>query len=117
MRCSILLMILSTAVIGCTQADTPAAKPPAEDSTMGEHDHADHDHGMEMSGVKTANEYCPIMGGKVTAEGGTTEWNGKTIGFCCDGCDEKWEALSDEEKAAKLAAAQEKEHKETETAS
>lgn len=54
----------------------------------------------------TYNQVCPIMGGEVTAEGGTVEWDGKTIGFCCDGCDEKWEALSEDEKAEKLAAAQ-----------
>ena len=54
------------------------------------------------------NEYCPVMGGKVTPEGGTVKWDGMTIGFCCDGCDEKWQALSDEEKSEKLAAAQAK---------
>jgi len=58
--------------------------------------------------AQTVNEVCPIMGGKVTAEGGTVEWNGKTIGFCCDGCEEKWEALTDHEKTEKLAAAQTK---------
>jgi len=59
----------------------------------------------ETMSVATVNDHCPIMGGEVTPKGGTVEWNGKTIGFCCDGCDEKWEALSEEEKAEKLAAA------------
>jgi hypothetical protein len=63
--------------------------------------------------VATVNEYCPIMGGKVSEDGGTVEWNDKTIGFCCDGCDEKWLALSDEEKAEKLAAAQVKAESDT----
>jgi len=54
---------------------------------------------------KTANKVCPIMGGEVTAEGGTIEWNGKLIGFCCPGCEPKWEKLSDEEKSEKLAEA------------
>lgn len=59
----------------------------------------------EANTVATVNEHCPIMGGEVTPEGGTTEWKGQTIGFCCDGCEEKWDALSDEEKGEKLAAA------------
>ncbi|MCA8998709.1 MAG: hypothetical protein KDA80_17040 [Planctomycetaceae bacterium] len=49
------------------------------------------------------NEKCPIMGGKVSEDASTVEWNGMTIGFCCDGCDDKFLALSDEEKAEKLA--------------
>lgn len=57
------------------------------------------------SSIATANAVCPIMGGKVSAKAKTVEWNGKTIGFCCDGCDEEFMALSDEEKAEKLAAA------------
>tara|TARA_R110002072_G_scaffold302603_1_gene486653 strand:- start:117822 stop:118190 length:369 start_codon:yes stop_codon:yes gene_type:complete len=51
------------------------------------------------------NQFCPIMGGTVSEEGGTVEWNSKAIGFCCGGCDAKWQALSDEGKAEKLAAA------------
>lgn len=54
----------------------------------------------------TVNTHCPIMGGEVTPEGGTTQWNGQTIGFCCDGCEPKWDALSDEAKGEKLAAAE-----------
>jgi hypothetical protein len=53
--------------------------------------------------VSFANEKCPIMGGKPDPEL-VVQWEGKTIGFCCDGCPQKWEKLSDEEKAAKLAA-------------
>lgn len=49
------------------------------------------------------NRNCPIMEGEVTPEGGTVSWNGQTIGFCCEGCSEKWAALSDEEKAQALA--------------
>jgi hypothetical protein len=32
------------------------------------------------------------------------EFKGQKIGFCCAPCIPKWEALSDEDKAAKLAA-------------
>lgn len=50
------------------------------------------------------NTLCPIMGHEVAANGGSTTWNGQTIGFCCEGCLPKWDKLSDEDKAAKLAA-------------
>ena len=56
------------------------------------------------------NENCPIMGHAVSADGGTTEWDGKTIGFCCEGCIEKWSNLTETEKADKLAAADQSEH-------
>ncbi len=60
--------------------------------------------------VKPVNQHCPIMGGDVTEDGGTVQWNGQTIGFCCDGCSEEFTALSDEEKAEKLAAADKAHH-------
>lgn len=58
----------------------------------------------EQTGVAT-NTHCPIMGGKVTAEGGSADWNGQKVGFCCPECIGKWEALSEEDKAKKLVKA------------
>ena len=75
----------------CTQS------PPGAETAAGE----------ETATVSTFNEHCPIMGGDVTDDGGTTEWDGKSIGFCCPGCIDKFEALSDEEKAEALASADE----------
>lgn len=51
-----------------------------------------------------ANKECPIMGHAVDPELPTAEWNGKTIGFCCEagGCKEKFLAMSDEEKTKVL---------------
>ena len=54
------------------------------------------------------NETCPIMGGDVNAKV-TTQWKGKTVGFCCKPCIAKWNALSEEKKADKLKAATKKE--------
>jgi opacity protein-like surface antigen len=51
---------------------------------------------------QTVNALCPQMGGEVTVDGGTVEWNGMSIGFCCDGCPEKFSALDDVEKIAAL---------------
>jgi len=58
----------------------------------------------ETADTTPVNTVCPIMGGEVTPEGGWTLRQGKTVGFCCEGCNPKWEKLSDEEKAKKLAA-------------
>ena len=56
------------------------------------------------SAVTLANAVCPIMGGKAK-DTVTVEWNGKTVGFCCPDCIADWNGLSEEDKAAKLAAA------------
>jgi len=52
-----------------------------------------------------SNSHCPIMGSEVTDDGGRVTWDDETIGFCCPSCIEKWNALSAEEKAEKLASA------------
>lgn len=88
-----LLLLFGVTIVGCNQ---PAS------SEVGQGDD------QPPASTVTVNEYCPMMGGKISEEGGTVEWDGKTIGFCCDGCDEKFMALSDEEKAEKLTAAIEK---------
>ena len=59
------------------------------------------------------NANCPIMGSPVKADGGSADYNGKTVGFCCPGCIEKWTALSDEDKAKKLAEANPADDKES----
>lgn len=49
------------------------------------------------------NKNCPIMGKEVDAEAPTREFKGVTIGFCCPGCDRKWDRKTDAEKMALLA--------------
>lgn len=42
------------------------------------------------------NNACPVMGGKVDKDTPyKTEYKGKTIGFCCPGCIEKFKADSE----------------------
>lgn len=87
-------LALLAAVVGCNQS---APTTTSDDSSQ-----------PANSTTVAVNTHCPIMGGKVSQEARTVEWNGKTIGFCCDGCDEKFMALSDDDKSEKLAAAQAK---------
>lgn len=37
------------------------------------------------------NKVCPVMGNAVNPKAPTVEYNGKTIGFCCAGCDAKFQ--------------------------
>lgn len=62
------------------------------------------------AGATVVNAHCPIMGGHVTQDGGTANWDGKLVGFCCPSCIPKWEELSDAEKADKLAASESHDH-------
>lgn len=38
------------------------------------------------------NEVCPVLGNKVDSKTPTVEFEGKTYGFCCPGCDKKFSA-------------------------
>ncbi|WDQ18082.1 hypothetical protein [Rhodopirellula sp. P2] len=84
-----LLLIMSAAIVGCSEPSDTASTPAVADP-------------VEATAVTFANTKCPIMGGSPTAEL-TVEYDGKTIGFCCDGCPEKWADLSDDAKAEKFA--------------
>lgn len=96
----ICLSIPALSGLGCAEStpepDTAATSSDAATETAS----ADTD-----SAATASNTMCPIMGEAVTDDGGTAEWNGTTVRFCCPGCIEKWEALSDDEKKAKLAEA------------
>ena len=60
---------LDTIINGQQQVDTTAATPELE----------------------IWNKVCPVMGNKVDPDGPTVEYNGKLYGFCCPGCDAKFE--------------------------
>ena len=59
--------------------------------------------------AKVVNTHCPITGAKIdpanVADSLIREYKGQKIGFCCGGCPEAFEKLSDADKAAKLKAA------------
>lgn len=84
------LLLFGAAVIGCNKTAETTAAPEIADP-------------VEATSVSFANTKCPIMGGKPKAEL-TAKYGTETIGFCCDGCPQKWDALSDDQKAEKLTA-------------
>jgi hypothetical protein len=56
---------------------------------------------------KFANDLCPIMGTRINPdkvpENLIRDYKGQKIAFCCAGCPEQWDRLSDSQKQAKLA--------------
>ncbi|MDZ7624674.1 MAG: YHS domain-containing protein [Ignavibacteriaceae bacterium] len=46
---------------------------------------------IEASDLTIWNKVCPVMGNKVDVDGPTVEYHGKLYGFCCPGCDAKFE--------------------------
>lgn len=75
-----LLLVGAMLITGCSETDPAAAETVAV----------------------AVNSICPIMGHEVTDDGGRVDFNGETVGFCCPGCIDKWNALSDDEKAEQL---------------
>jgi hypothetical protein len=53
-------------------------------------------------GAAPTNKICPIKGNEVDPESPTREFKGVTIGFCCPGCEGKWDKKPDAEKLALL---------------
>lgn len=68
-----------------------------------------HDHGAAPQAspskqpAQPVNDRCPIKGEEVDPESPTRTWKGHTIGFCCPGCEAKWDAKPEAEKDAFLA--------------
>ena len=52
--------------------------------------------------VALTNTKCPYSGGPVNPNV-TSEYKGQTVGFCCAGCQGKWNKASDADKDAMLA--------------
>jgi len=44
----------------------------------------------EIASETPWNKVCPVMGNPIEDDTPTVEYNGKTYGFCCPGCDGKF---------------------------
>lgn len=53
--------------------------------------------------TRAVNDRCPIRGEEIDSETPMRVWREHAIGFCCPGCDTKWDAKPDAEKDAFLA--------------
>jgi YHS domain-containing protein len=45
----------------------------------------------ETASTTVWNKVCPVKGEEVDADAPTFEYKGKVIGFCCPGCDKKFQ--------------------------
>ncbi|MBI2756732.1 MAG: hypothetical protein HYX52_08490 [Chloroflexi bacterium] len=57
---------------------------------------------MAAAPAQPVNRVCPIREGEVDAESPTRTFKGVTIGFCCPGCEGKWDKKTDDERMALL---------------
>lgn len=55
------------------------------------HSEAKMDATDEAAVVQIWNKVCPVKGEEIDADAPTVEYNGKLIGFCCPGCDSKFQ--------------------------
>lgn len=51
-----------------------------------------------MGAVKADNALCPFSANPVKADIKTASFQGKNVGFCCNGCAGKWDAMTDAQK-------------------
>ena len=49
------------------------------------------DNTKETANAQAWNKVCPVKGEEIDADAPTVEYNGKVIGFCCPGCDSKFQ--------------------------
>ena len=91
-----LVVVFVAGLIGCEKPAEPQ-RGPGDGATA-----------QPAEKVATVNDKCPMMGGKVpkaaVSPALVREFKGQKIGFCCSGCLDPWDILSEIEKAAKLAA-------------
>ena len=68
---------------------------------------ADRTSDQTAAASELVNVRCPIMGSALdlpnVPDNLTREYKGEKVAFCCGGCPSAWDALTDEQKDAKLA--------------
>jgi len=62
--------------------------------------HNNNTHGTKAN-MGMVNKNCPVSGRAASSEH-TTQYKGQTVGFCCGGCPERFNKMSDAEKTAKV---------------
>ena len=98
------LLCVSFLIAGCSETPQATDDAPAPITSSDEYAPPSTD---TPARTEFANAFCPIELKAISGEGEVTTWNNQTIGYCCDGCKEKFEALSDDDKKAALAKADE----------
>ncbi|MFO0828105.1 MAG: hypothetical protein U0572_08140 [Phycisphaerales bacterium] len=82
-----------------------AAMPCACASTEKKTESPDYCASVKPGTVTSANYYCVVMLNDPVDPTVTREWKGQKVGFCCQGCIKKWDAMTDAQKDAAVTAA------------
>lgn len=95
------------ALAQCCGAPKPAAAAQSPATPHTGHAAAPHAATLHAASLASpsnepANKLCPIKQGKVDTESPTRQFKGVTIGFCCPGCEGKWDKKTNDEKMALL---------------
>ena len=86
------LNILFILILGFLfSASLSAQSKGAEKEKSGNEAHEQDLQNHKVLEEKPWNEVCPVRGGKVNTKVAPVEYNEKLYGFCCGGCDTKFE--------------------------
>jgi YHS domain-containing protein len=89
-----LLLAGSVFVYGCKKSEPVPTETSTKTMTMQDHAAMAEDAAKEV--VAAAEQTtCPVMGGAIN-KALFTEYQGKKVYFCCDGCKEKFEAAPEQ---------------------
>ena len=80
----VIALVVMTALVGCNSDEGGETAAPTVE-------------------VNLVNTHCPIMGHEVTDDGGRTDYKEGTVGFCCLGCIDTFDALDAAAKDKALA--------------
>lgn len=91
-----ILLIISLLAIFCSliiaqEKPQDMSEEAKNDSLTTTEESVDSSSTQDSTELQIWNKVCPVMGNKVDADGPTVEFNGKLYGFCCPGCDVKFE--------------------------
>lgn len=81
--CAVLLF----AFMACSQTE----EHDADEAEHVGHEMTDAAETASHDAVKAWNKYCPVAGEEIDPEVRTVMHDGKAYGFCCEGCDSKFE--------------------------
>lgn len=94
-RISLVIVVLLAGLLlfnGCKKSEPTSTETSTMTMTMEGHDHAAMAEKEAVEVVAGAEQKtCPVMGGAIN-KALFTEYKGKKVYFCCDGCKEKFEA-------------------------
>ncbi|MGD9689714.1 MAG: hypothetical protein AB7K52_06085 [Phycisphaerales bacterium] len=98
---------LTGAAVPTAHAQCCAGSKPVAHASMPFHAGSAADGNVALAAApdiaEPVNKLCPIKGGEVDTDSPTRQFQGVTVGFCCPGCEGKWDKKTDDEKMALLA--------------